>query len=105
MSNGIKKASDEKNQVPAFGARQTVLPDPSSDDLPEIAEEMPLDGQDPIKRPQIEVLPAVKAVTLLVWSQAAEETQVDVGVVAGDVDKSVMEDIVVPVPDIGTSAD
>ena len=49
-----------------------------------------------VKRPEVKVLPAMKTQASLVRRHAAKETEVDVGVVARDVDVSVMDDGVLP---------
>src|SRR5437868_12620505 len=79
--------------------------DSSSKDIKEIIEKVPLDGHEPVERPEIKMLPAVERASLLMWRQPAENAEVDVGVMARDIDIGVVEHPVLPVPQIGTTPD
>src|SRR6267142_2435160 len=94
-------ANQEGYQIPSLGTRDLVIGgNPAANHFFEIIKEFPLDHYDAIQGPQIKVLPPMNLEPLLMWSQPAEGPVVDVGVVARDVGKGVMEDGVFPVPQV-----
>ena len=62
--------------------------------VPEVVVNLPLGRQKTVQEPQVEVLESVKAQVLLVRGQSAEKSDVDVIIVAGDINKTVMDGIV-----------
>ena len=98
-------AGHEDHELPASGARHAVEIDAAPDDLAEVVQALPLDRQKPIERPQVQVLPSMKREPLLVRRQPREGGEVDVGIMASDVDVRVMEHAVLPAPQVGASAD
>ena len=98
-------AGDEDHQLPALRARERLVADATADELSEIIKKLPLDGQQSVKRPEVEVLPPVIRETPLMRSQPGEETEIDVGVMARDIDIRVMQDDVLPPPQVGAPAD
>jgi hypothetical protein len=44
-------AGDEDHQLPSRGPRESVAANPACDELPEVIDQLPLDGQEPIERP------------------------------------------------------
>src|SRR6266852_5061547 len=95
-------AGSEDHELPTPRAREWLVTDPAADELPEIIDELPLDGQHPVERPQVQVLPPVKREPSLMRCQPGENAEVNVGVMAGDIDVRVMEDNVLPAPEVGT---
>src|SRR5713101_1062862 len=91
-------AGNEDHQLPAPRAREWLVTDPAADELSEIIDKLPFDGQQPVERPEVQVLPPVKRELFLVRCQAGE----DAGVMPGDIDIRVMEDDVLPSPEVGT---
>src|SRR5262249_59133640 len=81
----------ENDQVPLLGARDSMFADPPSDELSKIIE-LPLDCQQSIQWPEVKVLPPVKHEPLLMRRQPGEHAEVDVGIMARDIDIGVMED-------------
>ncbi len=51
------------------------------------------------------MLPAVICVPFLLGAQPPENAQVDIGIVARDVDVGMVKDVMLPMPDIGAAAD
>lgn len=98
-------ADDEDDQIPALGAGVTVLADLAGDVRLEVVEQMPLKQNKPIERPKVDVLPAMEAEPFLVWRKPAEEAELNIVVVAGDVGVSVMEDTMLPVPHVAAAPD
>ncbi len=98
-------AGDEDHQLPALRARDRLVADATADELSEIVEKLPLDGQQSVEGPEVEVLPPVIRETPLMRSQPGEETEIDVGVMARDIDIRVMQDDVLPPPQVGAPAD
>src|SRR3989441_31343 len=98
-------AGDEDHQLPALRARDRLVADATADELSEIVKKLPLDGQQSVERPEVEVLPPVIRETPLMRSQPGEETEIDVGVMACDIDIGVMQDDVLPPPQVGAPAD
>ena len=96
--------ADEDHEVPAPRARERPAAHPPADELAEVPDELPLDDQEPVEHPEIEVLPSVEGAPPLVRAQAGEHAEVDVRVVAGDVDMGMMEDAVLPAPQVGAPA-
>src|SRR6266508_1393586 len=97
-------AGNEDYQLPTRGARERLVTDPAADELAEIINKLPLDGQQPVERPEVEMLPPVIPPPLLMRRQPGEEAEVDVGVMAGDIDVCVMEDDVLPAPQVGAAS-
>ena len=60
-----------------------MLADPSCDDVSEIVEQLPLDRHEPVKRPEISMLPPMEAIPILIGRQPAKDSEVDVGVGPG----------------------
>src|SRR4030095_398427 len=56
-------------------------------------------------RPEVEVLPSVKSEAALVWRDPAGDAEVEGAVVAGDIDIRVMDDNVLPVPQVRAAPD
>src|SRR6266699_4673744 len=98
-------AAEENRKIPSLRARDSMGLDPARDKLLEIVMKMPLDRYQPVERPEIEVLPAMKFESFLMWSHPAEAAPVDVCVMVRDVGIGVMEHGVLPVPKIRTAAD
>jgi hypothetical protein len=71
----------EEGQLPPPGARDPVPRHSPRYDVAEVIVELPLDGQEPVQRPEVIVLPAVEPQALLVRRQPPEEADVNVGVV------------------------
>jgi hypothetical protein len=65
---------------------------------------MPLDDIQSVEWPQIEMLPAVKSESLLMWRQSAKNRNINIGVMTCDVYVSMMYDYVFPVPYVRTGA-
>ena len=97
-------ADNEDDQLPTRGARERLVTDPAADELAEIIHKLPLDGQQPVERPEVEMLPAVIPPPLLMRRQPAEQAEVDVGVMTGDIDVCVMEHDVLPAPQVGAAS-
>src|SRR5439155_425946 len=66
-------AGDEDHQLPALRVRERLVADATADELSEIIKKLPLDGQQSVKRPEVEVLPPVIRETPLMRSQPGEE--------------------------------
>src|SRR5439155_20467834 len=71
----------------------------------EIVDELPPDRQQTIERPELEVLPAVKREPGLMGRDPAVDAEVEVAVVARDIDERVMNDDVLPAPEIRAAPD
>ena len=97
-------AGNEDDQLPTRGARERLVTDPAADEFAEIINQLPLDGQQPIERPEVEMLPTVIPPPLLMRRQPAEQAEVDVGVMTGDIDVGVMEHDVLPAPQVGAAS-
>src|ERR1051326_8372593 len=94
---------NEDDQVPSLRTRHPMDTDPPGDDIAEVAIQMPVDRLQPVQRPEIKVLPAVKPAPSLMRRQPANKAEGDIGVLARDVDIGVMEDGVLPAPLVRTS--
>src|SRR5262245_62606704 len=81
-----------------------MFADSPSDELSKIIKKLPLDCQQSIQCPEVKVLPPVKHEPLLMRRQPGEHAEVDVGIMARDIDIGVMEDGMLPVPEIRTAA-
>lgn len=97
-------AGDEDGQVPALGTREPMFSNSSGDDVSEITNKMPVNCHEPIQRPEIIVLPAIKPEPSAMRREPPQPAQLDIGVIPGDVDVGVMEDDVLEVPVMGTPA-
>src|SRR5678815_343364 len=97
-------AADEPEEFPSFRPRHSCECDPTKDYVTEIIVEMPLDDVQSVERPQIEMLPAVKSESLLMWRQSAKNRNINIGVMTCDVYVSMMYDYVFPVPYVRTGA-
>jgi hypothetical protein len=98
-------AGHEDYELPSPRAGEWLVTDAAPDELSEIIDKLPLDGQQPVERPEVQVLPPVKREPFLMRRQSGEHAEVDVGVMAGDVDIGVMEDDVLPAPEVGAPPD
>ena len=67
-----------------------------------IIKQVPPDHKKAVEHPDVKVLNTVYRQTLLLWRKAAQQTNIYVVIVFIDVGISVMERIVLPVPDMGT---
>ena len=105
-SQGEKQrfAGDKPEELPPFGPWHSCERDPAKDYVTKIIVEMPLDNVQSVERPQIEMLPAMKSESHLMWCQSAKNRNVDIGVMTGDVYVSMMYDYVFPVPHVRTGA-
>jgi hypothetical protein len=97
-------AGNKAYQAPPLGAREAIHADPPGEDVSEIAIELPAHRHQPVKRPEIIVLPAMHLEALLVRRHPAQDAKVHVDVVARDVDVCVMGHAMGPVPDVGAGA-
>src|SRR5438309_10734252 len=79
-----------------------MLPNSAGNDVPEITNEMPVDGHEPVERPEIILLPSIDPEPSSVRRRPSEPAEVDISVMARYVDVSVMVDDVLPVPVMGT---
>src|SRR5207253_7990239 len=91
---------EQENQISPGGAADSVAADSAGDEPSEIVDELPLDRHQSVERPEVEVLPAVKWEPGLMWRDPAEEAEVEIAVVAGDIDVRVMDDAVLPAPEV-----
>lgn len=66
---------------------------------------MPFEQDKAIKRPEVDVLPAMKAESFLVRRKSAQEAKLNIVVVAGNVGVGMVENAMLPVPHIGAAAD
>ena len=66
----------------------------------EVVDEVPLGENQPVERPQVEMLEAMKAVARLGRGKAGKRQEVDVVVRAVDVRVGVMRDVVLAAPDV-----
>src|SRR5678815_21860 len=60
-------AADKPDEFPPFRPGHSRGPDPAKDHVTEIVVQMPLDDVQSVERPQIEMLPAMKSESLLMW--------------------------------------
>ncbi len=98
-------AEDEGDEVKTFGAVDRVIADAGANDVAEVIDEVPFDGDDGVEEPEVDVLPAVEPVAALFRGEAGEGTEFDVVIVADDVGVGVVEFVVFDVPDVGGAAD
>src|SRR5690242_3428099 len=84
--------TDKPEEFRPFWPRHSCASDPTKGYVTEIIVEMPLDNIQSVERPQIEMLPAMKSESFLMWRQPAEERNVNIGVMARDVYVSMMYD-------------
>src|SRR5262249_16888329 len=105
--HGAKKTTqhNEYRKPRALWTRQSMFSGSPRDDMAEISNKMPVDGHQPVQRPEIELLPPVKPEPSVMRRQPPEAGEVDVSIMARDVDISVMVDGVLPVPVVGTPTD
>src|SRR5690349_11739031 len=59
--------ADKPAEFPPFRPGHSRRPDPAEDHVTEIIVQMPLDDVQSVERPQIEMLPAMKSESLLMW--------------------------------------
>src|SRR5690349_4730422 len=59
--------ADKPDEFPPFRPRHSRGSDPAKDHVTEIVVQMPLDDVQSVERPQIEMLPAMKSESLLMW--------------------------------------
>jgi hypothetical protein len=86
-------AAKKHHQVSRLRSREAMAADPSGEKILRIPSQLPADRQQPVQQPEIDLLPAMKRVALLVRSQLAENAEIDVGVMAGDAYVGVMKDL------------
>src|SRR5882724_10358090 len=98
-------AGHQEDEVPPGGAADSVAADSAGNEPSEIVDEVPPDREKAVKRPEVEVLPSVKSEPALMWRDPAEDAEVDVAVVAGDIDIRVMDDDVLPAPEVRAAPD
>jgi hypothetical protein len=97
-------AAYKPEQFPPFRPRHSCECDPTKDYVTKIIVEMPLDDVQSVERPQIEMLPAMKSESLLMWRQSAKDRNINICVMARDIYVSMMYDYVFPVPHVRTRA-
>src|ERR1044072_1514510 len=90
--------ADKPEEFQPFWPRHSCHADPAKDHVTEIIVQMPLDDVQSVERPQIEMLPAMKSESLLMWCSPAEKRNVNIGVMPCDVYVSMMYDYVFPAP-------
>src|SRR4029077_12717382 len=95
----------QDNQISPGGTADSVAADSACDQPSEIVDELPPDRQKAVERPEGEVLPSVNREPALMGRDPAEDTEVEVAVVACDIDIRVMDDVVLPVPQIRAAPD
>src|SRR6185437_2025708 len=98
-------AEHECCQIPATRPRKRTLADGAGEDVAKSAVQMPTDRGDAVQQPQVDVLPAMPRSPRLPWRQASERTEVNVAVVAVDIDPGVVKAPMLPLPDVRTAAD
>ncbi len=59
--------ANKADEFPTFRPRDSCASDPAKGYVTEIIVQMPLDDVQSVERPQIEMLPAMKSESLLVW--------------------------------------
>jgi hypothetical protein len=59
-------ACDEGHQIPSLWARDAMVADTPQDHVLEVVEQVPLDDEQAVQRPDVQVLPAVEPVSFLV---------------------------------------
>jgi hypothetical protein len=77
-------AGNEDHQLPALRARKSLGADPAADELSEIINKLPLDGEQSVERPEVKVLPPMIRKPLLMRGQPAEDAEIHVSVMARD---------------------
>src|SRR6185312_4654787 len=97
--------NEEGNQVPTLWPWNPMIrSNAAANHFLEVIEELPLDHYDPVQGPEIKVLPAMHPASRLMRCQAAYHPIIYVGVVTVDVGVGVMENRVLPMPQIGTGS-
>src|SRR6267154_1608608 len=81
---------NKTRQLPTPGTRHSVRANAAEHHVTKIVKQMPLNDVQSVEWPKVEVLPPVKTKSLLMRREPAEETEVNVGVMAGDVDIGMM---------------
>lgn len=98
-------AGDEGDELEAARAGEALLADAPGDDVTKVVDEVPLDGEQRVEEPRVDVLVAVPGVARLVGREPHEGLNVDVDVEAHEVGVGVVEDVVLPVPDPRAAAE
>ena len=93
---------NENHQFPPRWPWESVLFDPTANDPFEIINKLHLACQQPVERPEVEMLPSVNREPLTMRRQTNNNADIDIGVVTGDVDIPMMDDGVFPKPGVGT---
>src|SRR6185437_83474 len=81
-------AEHKCGQIPATRPHKRALADGAGDDVAKIA----------VQQPQVDVLPAMPRSPRLPWRQASKRTEVNVAVVAIDIDPCVVKAPMLPLP-------
>src|SRR5436190_17879335 len=87
-------ATDEIHQVPTFGARMSISAEPADGKVTEVIEKVPFNCHKAVQRPQVYMLPAVKAESFLVRRKPSEDADLDIVIMSRDVGIGVMDDVV-----------
>src|SRR5690349_3352894 len=95
----------EQSQLATPGPRERVAADASPQDRHEVIVEVPLGHDEGIQDPHVEVLEALVGQVRLMAGHPAEGAKVDVVIQTFDIGIAVMEDVVLPSPDVGTGAE
>ena len=102
LFHAVRQLKDDaqRGQVPPRGARESTPADAANDDIAEITHPVPLDRQQAVQWPEVDMLPPMKPESFLERCQSGEGAEMDIGIIVRDVDVRVMKDRVLAVPDI-----
>jgi len=100
-----KLSSEQMKEIPSFRSWDGVAADLPLGEVVIIIEEMPLDHEQTVEKPEIEVLVAVESVVSLVRGESPERADFEIGIVVVDVGIGVVEVVVFPIPKIAVATE
>ena len=96
---------DPEHQAEAHRLAERLIADLLTDERCDVADQQVLDGEEPIQRPDVHVLPAEPAMPPLGGRQPRPRRQLEIGIEADDVGVAVMQDVVLDPPQPGAGAE
>ena len=99
-------SQERRRERPSSRGREALGPDASSDELAEVIDEEPLEREQAVQQPDVEVLEAMEEPVALPGREAqVRRARLDVVVQAGDVRVGVMQDVVLLPPEVRAGAE
>ena len=97
--------AEEYSQIPAFGSRNRMNADATSEVIAEVIIKLPLDRDESIQEPQVQMLNPMDLQTRLMRRQSSQHAEFDIVVMACDVGVCVVDRVVLASPVVRTAAE